>query len=69
MSNTRQGRTSIRLVVLTIITLSVAACDAATTSPLRNVDLNPPTHPPKQLSDTLNCLSGYIIVGGREVCL
>jgi hypothetical protein len=68
MRHTVRSRSIGRLMSIVVVTLCIAACDATPTSPPANRPVRAPSTAHRDLSDTLKCLSGYIVVGGEVIC-
>lgn len=69
MQHIERTRPIARLMGILVVTLWIAACDRTITSPPAIRPIREPSTAHRDLSDTLKCLSGYIVVGGEVECL
>lgn len=68
MSATTPLRSIVRLLAVTTAIAIFAACDRAPTSPEPAARAGSLRVPTRDLSDSTQCLSGFIVINGIVVC-
>ena len=68
ITTTNRSRSVARLVAFAIAVALFAACDRLPTTPDSGAPARSARAPSRDLSDTAQCLSGFVVVNGIVVC-